>query len=244
MTRRRVAFGAFLALATVAAWLATARLAPLPRVYVALLLVPLPALMWWQGSFAEEAMETATRGALYLSSAVTLWVLAGATAVVAWRGGLPAAAVGLTMPRPLPLVGWAAAGWAAGVAVLVLGKALRLHETPILRFLIPRTSGERGGFAALSLTAGVAEEFVFRGFLLLALSRATGSLALAVGASSIVFGVMHAYQSASGAARAAVLGALLAAPVLATGSVVPSMIAHAAIDMTSGLWLAPWLLRR
>jgi membrane protease YdiL (CAAX protease family) len=58
-----------------------------------------------------------------------------------------------------------------------------------------------------------------------------------------VFGIMHAYQDVGGAARAAILGAVLAVPVVLTGSIVPAMVAHAAIDLTSGLLLARWLLR-
>ncbi len=43
--------------------------------------------------------------------------------------------------------------------------------------------------------------------------------------------------SVLGALRAAALGALLALPLLLTGSLLPSMIAHAGIDILAGLWL-------
>jgi membrane protease YdiL (CAAX protease family) len=131
-----------------------------------------------------------------------------------------------------------------GVAVLVLGRTLRIPESRVLRDLIPETPREKVGFAFLSLTAGITEEFIFRGFLLAALTAVTGSAGVAVALSSAVFGILHAYQNPLGAARAGVLGAVLAVPLLATGSLFPSMVAHAAIDVLSGIWLAPWLLRR
>jgi membrane protease YdiL (CAAX protease family) len=66
---------------------------------------------------------------------------------------------------------------------------------------------------------------------------------MAVLVSSAAFGMMHSYQRASGALRAGALGALLAAPFLLTGSIYPSMAAHAAYDIVAGLLLADWLVR-
>lgn len=241
MSRRwQLAIG--LALTTLAA-LAAARHLPIPaRVLTAFLLVPLPAFMRWQARTSQEAAELVPRTGLYLSSALLLLALAALTAGVAMAGGINAAQLGFGLPTVLPFLAWTLGSYVAGLAVLALGRYLHISETPLLRQLIPVTPLEKYSFSALSLTAGFTEEFVFRGFLLWALLQATGSVTLAVAASSLVFGIMHAYQDAAGAARAAILGAVLAAPVLATGSVLPSMIAHAALDITSGLLLARWLL--
>ena len=66
-------------------------------------------------------------------------------------------------------------------------------------------------------------------------------LGLAATLSIAAFAASHAYQGWTGTARVAILGTLLTIPFLVTGSIYPSMIAHAAIDILSGLILADWL---
>ena len=82
-----------------------------------------------------------------------------------------------------------------------------------------------------------------RGFLLYALHVATGSAVLAVVLSSGAFAVVHAYQQPLGALRAGLLGAILAVPLLLGHPIYAPILAHAAIDILSGLWLARYLLR-
>ena len=238
-------WGGTLVLATAAAWLA-ARHLPIPaRALTALLLVPLPVFMRWQARASQGApLEQVPRTGLYLGSALLLWTLAALTAVAAQASHLGAARLGLIAPPPAQLALFASAAYLGGLAIMILGRLLGVAETPMLRHLIPVTGLEKLGFSALSLTAGFSEELVFRGFLLWALVQASGSTAFAVAVTSLLFGLLHAYQDLAGAGRAAILGLVLALPVVATGSVLPSMIAHAAIDLTSGLLLAHWLLRR
>jgi membrane protease YdiL (CAAX protease family) len=107
---------------------------------------------------------------------------------------------------------------------------------------MPKSPRERAWYSALSLAAGLCEELVFRGFLLGVLAIAWGSVAAASLASAAVFGVVHGYQGMAGAVRAAVLGVVLTVPVLVTGSLIPSMVAHFALDMILGLLLADRLL--
>jgi len=127
---------------------------------------------------------------------------------------------------------------------LAATRALRWQESPLLVHLLPRTCGEKLAFSALAVAAGTAEELLFRGFLLPALDTATGSAALAALLGSAVFGFLHNHQRLAGTARAATIGLLLALPVLATGSLLPSIAAHIATDLAAGLLLADWLLRR
>jgi membrane protease YdiL (CAAX protease family) len=56
----------------------------------------------------------------------------------------------------------------------------------------------------------------------------------------VAFGISHAYQGRKGATRATIAGAVMAAMVLTSGSLIPAMIAHALIDIgggTVGYWL-------
>jgi len=57
-----------------------------------------------------------------------------------------------------------------------------------------------------------------------------------------IFGIGHAYQGRKGATRATLAGAVMAAIVLATGSLIPAMIIHAMIDASGGT-VGYWLFR-
>jgi membrane protease YdiL (CAAX protease family) len=136
---------------------------------------------------------------------------------------------------------WAAGTTLVGVAIVFAAHALDIGRSAMLEAVIPRTPHEKSIFAGLSVTAGICEELVFRGFLIHTLTAASGSIALATVLSTVVFGWMHTYQGVKGAAGAGVLGAILAVPVLITGSILPSVVAHAAIDVLAGIVFAPKL---
>ena len=118
-------------------------------------------------------------------------------------------------------------------------------ESELVRLLIPATAREKmWAVFALAPTAGFCEEFIYRGFLLVEFNQWFHSMACAWVASSIVFGFAHVYQGASGALRAAALGALLAYPVIHLGSLYPSMAAHFVIDAVALGWLGPAFLEK
>ena len=133
-----------------------------------------------------------------------------------------------------------------GILVVYAFRGLSAHfgwrETGVVRAIMPVTGREKGVFALLSLTAGVFEELVFRGFLPLFLIPWTGSYLAGALPVAVVFGFLHAYQGRHGIARTAVMGAILSAGVAWTGSLWPSIFAHAALDLLLGLVLARSLL--
>lgn len=223
-------------------WLNAGELPLAARAWTAVLLAVLPPLTIAQ-ALQLRSMEALPRVPAYASSIVSLWLLAAISAAAAAGSGFTAAQLGGVMLPLLPTVAWTAGLTAAGVAVLFLFRFAGFREAPVLRELLPVSGPERSMFVALSATAGICEEIVFRGFLIHALTLATGSVTLALLLSSCVFGVVHAYQSPLGAVRAALLGALLALPLVFHGSIVPAILAHTLIDILSGLWLARWLLR-
>ncbi|HET7841993.1 MAG TPA: CPBP family intramembrane glutamic endopeptidase, partial [Terriglobia bacterium] len=114
------------------------------------------------------------------------------------------------------------------------------EESELVRLLIPTTAREKlWAVLVLAPTAGFCEEFLYRGFLLFQFTQWFHSVNWAWAASSVVFGLAHSYQGASGVARAAALGALLTYPVIHLGSLYPSMAAHFAIDAVALAWLGP-----
>jgi membrane protease YdiL (CAAX protease family) len=179
----------------------------------------------------------------YSSSAVTLLVLAVATAVLTrWPGG-PGLALGALPWVTLTVCTVALAG--VGLVVTLgfkwVSMRLGLGEDPILRALIPRSRGEKWAFAGLSVCAGFGEEIAYRGYVLAMLVPLLGP-ALAVAVSSLVFGVLHTYQGPQGILRTAVMGAVMAGGFLATGSLWPAILAHTLFDVLAGIFFADLLM--
>jgi len=99
--------------------------------------------------------------------------------------------------------------------------------------LLPHTSFERKLFWIVSLTAGVSEELFFRGFLIWYLMAWMGPLA-AVLLSSAIFGMGHIYLGWRQVPRTGLVGLALAFVALASASLLPAMLLHAAMDWNSG----------
>ena len=89
---------------------------------------------------------------------------------------------------------------------------------------------------------GFGEEMAYRGYALTALVLATGSATLALIVTSATFGVLHAYQGPIGVVRTGVVGVIMGAAFLHTGSLWPPIFAHALIDLVAGLILKERLL--
>jgi hypothetical protein len=98
--------------------------------------------------------------------------------------------------------------------------------------LVPHTTGEYRWFVCLSVTAGICEELLYRGFLVWVLQRWVG-LGWAALVSVIVFGAGHAYQGKD-VVRPTVAGILLQGVALLTRSILPGILVHAMLDVMSG----------
>jgi membrane protease YdiL (CAAX protease family) len=107
------------------------------------------------------------------------------------------------------------------------------HQLEPLRDMLPHDAREGRWFVLVSITAGICEELLYRGFLLAYLAAYVGTWP-AVVASSIVFGFGHAYQGLAGVAKTAGLGFILAVLYVVTGSLWAPIVVHAAIDVSSG----------
>jgi len=230
-----------LAAAAAVAWVQLAGVHWAARTWTVVLLVVVPALMVAQGRALRD-VATIPRTQAYVSSILSLWLLVAATIGVSFASGYAAADLGLVHVGALRTIAIATLLTVAGITTLFLFRLAGMTEAPIMRELIPVTAQERVLFVGVSLTAGICEEIIFRGFLIHVLHGATGSLLIALLLSSGAFGVSHAYQQPAGALRATLLGLLLALPLVIDGSVVPAMVGHAVIDVIGGLWLAKRLL--
>ena len=113
-----------------------------------------------------------------------------------------------------------------------LRRRIRDRLAPVER-LMPRRTSDFKIFAALACTAGLCEEFLFRGYL----AWVAGLLLpfpVAPAAQALVFGLCHAYQGWRGIILTTFAGAFLTAMVLVTGSLWPSILIHALMDLHAG----------
>ena len=98
--------------------------------------------------------------------------------------------------------------------------------------LIPETPAERRSWITFSVIAGIAEELLYRGFVLLYLHRvfphATAVLLVVV--SATIFGLAHAYQGRRGIIATAIVGVSLGAVALEAG-LLAAMLFHALLDL-------------
>lgn len=98
---------------------------------------------------------------------------------------------------------------------------------------LPHSRHELRSFYRVSLTAGIVEEIIYRGFVLWLLDQYM-PLWGAVVVSSIGFGLCHSYQGASGVIRTGLVGLAFAMLYVGSGSIWLPIIAHALLDMLQG----------
>jgi uncharacterized protein len=198
--------------------------------------------------------DPGARRSFYLRLLILEWGLS-LLALVVWLAtpGVSAGQVGLRWPQqwPGPVTGLVVLLVVAFVVVstraLRSGALLEAAE-PVRRpgegrhaepaghatlALLPRTAGERRLFTVVGVTAGVCEEWLYRGFFLAVVAALAGGLQtwLLVVVAAAAFGLAHFYQGAVGILTTGLLGGVMAALYLQTGSLLLPVLLHAAIDL-------------
>ena len=215
-------------------------------VLVFAVLIPLWShfVLWPRHVLAVESGDTRARSRIYVRTLIEQWALVAAAVALCLAGRRSLDALWLGAPH-----GWRAwVGYALPVAygllLLLQGRAIVARPATLtalraklkpLRALIPHTPGEYRLFVPLSVTAGICEEFLFRGYLVWVLAFWIGVVPAAI-VSMAVFGLAHGYQGGKFGFRAFGVGVLLGVMALVTRSVLPGMLLHAAIDLGSG-WI-------
>jgi uncharacterized protein len=135
-------------------------------------------------------------------------------------------------------VGVAFLFWLVVIVVLV-GLQFSIGQSPqtakAVFMLAPSSLSEMIVWVLLSVTAGICEEFIFRGYLQKQFFAITGSEAAAVALQAVFFGIAHSYQGANSIVKIAVYGALFGMLAVYRRSLRPGMIQHAAQDSFAGL---------
>lgn len=207
-------------------------------------LLAIPFIEWrftWPAFLARLASgEPGVRIHFYRATILTEWLVV--LCLLAYWSSRPWTWLLLGPSTPLRL-GLGLAGAAIAVYLLRLQNVQVLKsENAMARIrrqlegpepLLPHTPAERRLFRLLSVTAGVCEEILFRGFLFWYFAVWAGPTASVI-LSSIVFGAGHVYLGAANVPKTTVVGFLLACVALACGSLWPAIILHAALDWNSG----------
>jgi membrane protease YdiL (CAAX protease family) len=100
--------------------------------------------------------------------------------------------------------------------------------------LLPQSLLEVLIWIATSITAGVCEEMVFRGYVQRQLHALSGSVTAAVLGQGLVFGLFHAYQGWKNVVIISVLGVLYGALAAWRGNLRANIVVHAWTDVWEG----------
>ena len=97
--------------------------------------------------------------------------------------------------------------------------------------LLPRGGIEIAFWIVLSISAGICEEIIYRGYLLQQLALRSGSTSLAIIGQAVLFGASHGYQSVKSMVMIIIWGVIYGLVVVWRKSLAPGMIAHAGLDI-------------
>ncbi len=210
---------------------------------VLVLLMPLWALRQHRALLSSIAAgDPDARLKVYIRTMVVEWALAG---LVIWRWATAGALPGvLGAGDPGSVRWWVGAALVLAACVLLIWQTIVVLRSPArlqqlraqvepLRGILPGNAREGRVFNGLSVTAGICEEILYRGFLIAYLASLY-PMWIAVLGSSAVFGMGHAYQGRAGIFKTGLVGLVMAVLYLLTGSVWAPALVHAAIDLNSG----------
>ena len=210
----------------------------------------------WRGQLrlknmmAIPQMGTKERLGLYFSTITFQWVAVVLTAWRAWARGLTLEELGLVVHGRgriffAAIVGAATLGGLQWLNLRRMGRSsgkARNFMQALAERILPQTRGELIPYFALAVTAGLCEEFLYRGFAMAALTRAGLPAWGVVLLSSALFGMAHLYQGRRGLVSTLTIGLLFSTIRAWTGSLLPCVVAHFVADITVGM-LAPGRLR-
>jgi membrane protease YdiL (CAAX protease family) len=128
-------------------------------------------------------------------------------------------------------------GFAFLIVTIVVSSVANPHgsgDDVATKFLLPQSRVEMMLWVLLSITAGICEEAVYRGYLQKQFTALTRNSPAGIILSALVFGGGHSYQGFSHAAVIGVLGVLGGVLAYWRRSVRPGMIAHTLQDLLGG----------
>ncbi len=214
-------------------------------------LLPWRGYLRLQKMLAIPHMGTRERLGLYFSTIAFQWL---AVAVVAWRAwvrGLTLEELGLVVHGHqrifvAAIVGAATLGGLQWLNLRRMGRTSGRSRSSIQVLasrILPRSGVELVPYLALAVTAGLCEEFLYRGFAMAALTRAGLPVWGVVLLSSALFAMAHLYQGRSGLVSTLLIGTVFGTARIAYDGIIPVMLWHIAVDAVAGVAGPRYLLR-
>ena len=213
-----------------------------------LIFLVLGAVLPWRGRarmkelLAMPRVSTMERLSLYASTIAFQWLAVAAVAWRAWAHGFTASQFGLIVPDRSKILIAAVVGTAA-IASLQWLNLRRMGRIPveargslqaIAERILPQSTVELLPYLALAITAGLCEEFLYRGFAMAVLLHVGLPAWAVVLLSSVLFGLAHSYQGRGGIVMTLLIGLILGTSRLAYGSLVPAIFWHSGVDVVAG----------
>jgi membrane protease YdiL (CAAX protease family) len=206
-------------------------------------LLPLRGRWRLQKLMTISQVRRRERLSLYASTIGFQWLAVGVVAWRAWARGLTPDELGLVVHgrcRVLisAIVGAATLGTLQWFNLRRMGrssgKARKFLEV-LAKRILPQSRVELLPYLALAVTAGLCEEFLYRGFAMAALTRAGLPVWGVVLSSSILFGLAHLYQGRGGIVSTLVIGTVFGTARIAYDGLLPVMLWHFAVDAVAGV---------
>jgi membrane protease YdiL (CAAX protease family) len=198
---------------------------------------------------AKPQVDSRERLSLYVSTILFQWVAAGVAGWRAWAHGFTEWQLGLASPQSkavfAAILGAALLGgfqWLNLRRVGRLATESRGRLQKLAERILPRTRVETLCFFGLATTAGICEEFLYRGFAMAVFARATLPAWIVVLGSAVLFGLAHLYQGRGGFVSTMILGVLFGVARLRWQSLAPVMLWHWAVDTVAGIAGPKYLL--
>jgi uncharacterized protein len=201
---------------------------------------------------ATPHVSSMERLALYASTIAFQWF---AVAVVAWRAwahGFTASELGLKIHDSSRILVASIVG-AATIAALQWLNLRRVGKIPvesrgslqgIAERILPQSTVELLPYLALAITAGLCEEFLYRGFAMAVLVHVGLQAWAVVLISSVLFGLAHSYQGRGGVVMTLIIGTILGTSRIAYDCLLPAIFWHSAVDVVAGTAGPRYLTRR
>jgi membrane protease YdiL (CAAX protease family) len=220
------------------------KLAPLWHTVVVLVLIGGWGLMSKLGADRARDVGNPHRAANYVLTIVLEWALFGVVILKAPVSAVVRERWGSARDFFRDLFA-AALFWVGSIILLAMfARILGVSTlTKDLGFVLPQTPFEIVLWVAVSISAGICEETVFRGYLQPQLGALVRNVHVGVVLSAAVFGAAHAYQGFRRTVLIFLYGLMFGVFVEMRKSVRPGMIAHAWQDSVSGI-VAGIALRR
>ncbi|WP_306253650.1 CPBP family intramembrane glutamic endopeptidase [Parvularcula sp. IMCC14364] len=216
-----------------------------PLIIPAIMIVGYLIYAWWENATRTAEADRESRLPIYNDTMLWLWGLAAACMFGWLISGRTLVELGLTATEPgwRSWAAWGAVGLgSAYMAYSIIAPAVSTRLRQQIRtqlnaldidFMRPRTTAEHRRFKLLSVTAGITEEIIFRGFLISVLALYMPLVAAALTAI-VLFGCGHFYQGVAGVIRTALIGGFLTVVYLTGGSLWPAIILHILMDLAAG----------